>query len=256
MPRPRYPKHTGPPPPALPPVTRTVGQVIAETLKLYGDRFLQGLVLGIPFAAGTLLTHWLDDGGSLLRPPGEGTAFDRKLVEQTLLLLALAPFFTAAYVRACVLEGRERVGRRTAAVAILVGTVVFVPAALMLGWFNLLGVAWLGLAGWVVPVLVHERIAVGPAFRRAFALFRADPAHAIGGIAALVVVYGLTRGILEFLLRDQAGNSIVVAAALADLVISPVIFLGSALVYRDLAARVGTTKEDRARARAQAHAGR
>jgi hypothetical protein len=246
----------GSPPPALTPVARTVGQVIAETLKLYGDNFLQALVLGIPFAAGTILTHWLNDDGSLLRPPGEGAVFDRKLIEQTLLLFALSPFFTAAYVRACVLEGRDRVGARPAVTAILVGTLVFLPAAITLGWFNLLGVAWLGVAGWVVPVLVHERVTVGQAFRRTLMLFRADPAHAIGGLAALVIVYGLTRGILEFLLRDQAGNGIVAAAALADLVISPVIFLGAALVYRDLAARVGTTKEDRERARAEAFADR
>lgn len=256
MARPRYPRHTGPPPPALPPIARTVGQVIAETLKLYGDNFFQGLVLGIPFAAGTLLTHWLNTNGTILPPPGEGSVFDRKLVEQTLLLIALAPFFTAAYVRACVLEGRERIGAGRAVIATLVGTLAFIPAAITLGWFNLLGVAWLGAVGWVVPVLVHERVTVGSALGRALALFRADPAHAIGGIAALVVVYGLTRGILEFLLRDQAGNSVVAAAALADLVISPVIFLGSAIVYRDLVARVGTTKEDRARARAEALAGR
>lgn len=236
-------------------MTRTVGQVIAETLKLYGDNFLSAILLGLPFAAGTLLTHWLNDDGSLLRPPGEGPVFDRKLVEQTLLLLALSPFFTAAYVWACRLESHERVDAARAALAIVIGTIVFIPAAMTLGWFNLLGVAWLGVVGWVVPVLVDERVAVGPAFRRTITLFRADPAHAIGGLAALVVVYGLTRGILEFLLRDQAGNSVVAAAALADLVISPVIFLGSTLVYRDLAARVGTTREDRARARSGAHAG-
>ena len=36
---------------------------------------------------------------------------------------------------------------------------------------------------------------------------------------------------------------------LADVVVSPVIFLGSALLYRDLAARVGTTRDERRQAR-------
>ena len=84
MARPRYPKHAGPPPAALPPVARTVGQVIAETLKLYGNDFLRCLVLGIPFAMGTLLTHWLDTNGTILRPSNGGRVFDRKLVEETL----------------------------------------------------------------------------------------------------------------------------------------------------------------------------
>ena len=256
MARPKYPKHTGPPPPPLPPIARTVGQVIAESLKLYGDNFFASLVLGIPFGVSTILTHWLGSNGYVLRSPGEGNSFDRKLLEQSLVLVALAPFFTAAYVRACLLEGRERICAGRVALTLVVGTIVFLPAAFTLGWFNLIGVAWLGAVGWVVPVLVHERLAVGPACRRALTLFRADPAHAIGGVAALVVVFGVTRGLLEFLLRDQAGNGVVAAAALADLVISPVIFLGSALVYRDLAARVGTTREDRARARAEALASR
>ena len=37
MARPRYPKSTGPLPPPLPPATRTVGQLVAEIVKLYGD---------------------------------------------------------------------------------------------------------------------------------------------------------------------------------------------------------------------------
>ena len=39
MARPRYPKSSGPLPPPLPPVTRTVGQLVAETLKLYGEHW-------------------------------------------------------------------------------------------------------------------------------------------------------------------------------------------------------------------------
>ena len=34
-------------PPPLPPETRTVGQVVAETIRLYGNRFWPSLALGI-----------------------------------------------------------------------------------------------------------------------------------------------------------------------------------------------------------------
>jgi hypothetical protein len=37
-------------PPPLPPGERTVGQVIAETIRAYGDRFWRVLPLGIPVA--------------------------------------------------------------------------------------------------------------------------------------------------------------------------------------------------------------
>src|SRR3954452_18180314 len=44
---------TQPAPPALPPETRTVGQVVAETIRFYGHRFWPSVALGIaPALAG------------------------------------------------------------------------------------------------------------------------------------------------------------------------------------------------------------
>ncbi|MFN8221787.1 MAG: hypothetical protein U0R50_00910 [Gaiellales bacterium] len=249
---PGYARRAGSTPPPLPPVARTVGQVIAEALKLYGSRFVPALALGLPLAATTVLTHWLGTHDLATRASRDTVAFDRTLLEQSLVLVAIAPFLSLAYAWACGLEAASAPGARRLVSAVAIGTVVFVPAAFSLGWFALLGVAWLGVAGWVVPVVVNEGLPVPPALRRAFALFRADPAHAIGGLAALVAMFYVTRLVLEVLLREQADNEAVVASALADLVISPVIFLGAAIVYRDLVARVGTTKSDRARARAEA----
>lgn len=256
MARPQYPKHSGPTPPPLPPISRTVGQVIAESLKLYADNLFAALLLGIPLAASTVLTHWLGRNGYAARAPGESIAFDRTFLEQAIVLLALAPFLTAAYLRACLVEGKSQITPGRAATVLVAGTIVFVPAAFTLGWFSLLGIAWLGCLGWVVPVLVNEPVGVAGAARRSLVLFRADPAHAIGGLAALVLLFYVTRRVLELLLREQAGNGAVVAAALADLVISPVVFLGAVLVYRDLVSRVGTTRADRAKARAKALASR
>ena len=42
---------TRPLPPPLPPAERTVGQLIAEAIRLYGQRFWRALPLGLPLAA-------------------------------------------------------------------------------------------------------------------------------------------------------------------------------------------------------------
>lgn len=238
MARARYPRHTGPTPPALPPAARTVGQVVAEALKLYGSRFWSCLALGLPIAIADPL------------------AFDRPLGQRTAVLVALAPLFTLAYAEACAIEAASRPPRRSWLLALGLGTVVFVPAAATLGWFVLLAIAWLGVVGWVVPVALHEGLGVRATVRRALELGRADIVHAIGGIAALVLVFGLTRNVLAWLLRSQADNTVRVSVFLADIVISPLVFLGCALLYRDLVARVGTSRTDRLRARAEALAAR
>jgi hypothetical protein len=232
--RPRYPKHTGPPPPPLPPIARTVGQVVAEALKLYGARFWSCLALGLPLAIADPLS------------------FERSLGERTAILVALAPLFTFAYAEACTIEARSRPDRRRWTIALVLGTAVFLPAAATLGWFLLAGVAWLGVLGWVVPVVMNEGPGPTAAFRRALELARADLVHAIGGIATLVLLFGITRNMLAWLLREQADNAIRVSVFLADLIVSPVIYLGATIVYRDLVARVGTTRAERLRARSDA----
>ena len=234
MARTRYPKHSGPPPPPLPPAARTVGQVVAESLKLYGSRFWWCLLLGLPIALADPLSY------------------GRSVTERTVILIALSPLFTLAYAEACSIEGGARAPRRAWATALVVGTLVFVPSAATLGWFALLGVAWLGVLGWVVPVALHEGRGAGASLLRAVQLARADLVHAIGSIAALVLVFGLTRNALAWLLREQAENTVRASVFLADLVISPIVYLGAAIVYRDLVARVGTTRADRLRAREEA----
>jgi hypothetical protein len=76
--------------------------------------------------------------------------------------------------------------------------------------------------------------------RRALELARADYIHAAGSLATLTIVFVLTRLALAFLLRAQADNTIRVAVTIADVVISPLLFLGAALLYVDQAARVGS----------------
>jgi len=102
-------------------------------------------------------------------------------------------------------------------------------------------VAWLALVGLVVPVLVLERPGVGAALRRAVELARADYVHAVASLATLVVLFGLVKLTLALLLRDLGDSGERAALGLADLVVSPLLFLGGALLYVDQAARVRST---------------
>src|SRR5580765_8974984 len=77
-------------PPPLPPAERTVGQVIAESIRLYGNRFWAALLLGLPIAAITQFSA------------------GHSLAAQTLILWIASPFVTAAYVWAIVLAAPER----------------------------------------------------------------------------------------------------------------------------------------------------
>jgi hypothetical protein len=51
------------------------------------------------------------------------------------------------------------------------------------------------------------------------------------------------------LLQNQADTAVRVAIFLADLVTSPMLFLGAAIVYVDLVARVGVSRDQRRKLR-------
>ena len=220
MPRPRYPKSSEPLPAALPPAERTIGQLVAETVRLYGRRFFAALPIGLPLVVADQLSLDLNPFGRVLA------------------LLALAPAFTLAYAAASSLAAGEPLSVGSWLTPLAAGTLVFVPAALFFPWFALASIAWLGLVGLVVPVAVLERSGFRESLRRAVALGRADYVHAVGSLATLVLLFWLTRIALALLLRSQADNTIRVAVVLADVVLAPLIFLGAALLYFDQAARL------------------
>jgi hypothetical protein len=216
-------------PPPLPPETRTVGQVVAEAIRLYGRGLLVALPLGLPVAVADAL----------------GLGATR--LEQILILVAATPAFTLAFAWASALAGGARPRRATWARAFVLGSLAFLPAAFFFPWFALLSVAWLALVGLVVPAVMIEDLPARAAFRRAVELCRADYVHALGSLATLVIVFFLTRFVLAFLLREQADNTVRIAVFLADLVVSPLLFLGAALLYFDQAARVGSSPRARRR---------
>ncbi|HJU47291.1 MAG TPA: hypothetical protein VJ689_04100 [Gaiellaceae bacterium] len=222
MARPRYPRHAGPRPDALPPETRTIGQDVAEAIRLYGKRFWHVLPLGVVVAVADQISQ------------------DRSLEVRVLVLCAAAPFLALAYTAGCALAAGIRPERGPWLTAVSVGTLVFLPAAFFFPWFALLAVAWLGVAGWVVPIAVIERRRPRDAIRRSLEVARADLVHALGGLATLAILFGVTRLAMGFVLRSQADNTIRTSIFLADLVVSPLLYLGGALIFIDLAARVGS----------------
>jgi hypothetical protein len=207
-------------PPPMPPETRPVGQLIAESLRRYGDSFWVVLPIGLPVA----VTNQLSAG--------------RSFWVQVLLLAAATPLLTAAFVAACLVVTKERPPARIVAVAFVAGLLVFVPVPLLVLVYVLPALAWLALLGLVVPVVLVERLSFRPAFGRALRLARADYGHALGSLAAITIVFGVTKVMLILLLRGTADTAERIAFFLADLVLSPLLFLVPALLYFDQAARL------------------
>src|SRR6266545_887125 len=173
-------------PQPLPPEARTVGQVVAEAIRLYGRRFWPALALGLPLLVFDQLALGHSAGG------------------RAAVFAAAAPCFATAYAAASVLATGARPSPRSFAVAVALGTAVLALVAL----------------------------------RRAGEIGRANYIHALGSLAALVIVFFVARIGLVALLQAQAENTVRIAVALADLVLSPLLFLGAALLYFDQAARV------------------
>jgi hypothetical protein len=207
-------------PPPLPPERRTVGQVVAETIRLYGSCFVKALPLGLVVGVANQL---------MIGKTRPATA---------LVLVVTAPLFTLAFAYAAQLATGAKASSRAWLVALVVGTLAFLPAALVFPWFALASVLWLGLVGLSVPAAVIEGTSVTASFKRGIELARAGYVHAAGSFAALVVLFVLARLTLALVLHSQADNAIRTAIFLADTVIAPLLFLGGAIVYVDLDARL------------------
>jgi hypothetical protein len=215
-------------PPPLPPETRTIGQLVAESIRLYGRRFWLALPLGASVA---VLEQVLIEF--------------RNEVRLVLLATVGGVLLSASYAAASALTAETRLTRSTALVAVSAGALAFIPFPFLVLGFVLPGLAWLAFVGLAVPAAVIERLGLRAAFRRATELARADYVHALGSLATLVILYVLTRLVLVLLLRGSGDQTERVAIFLADLVISPMLFLGAALLYFDQAARVRSAKPRR-----------
>ena len=208
-------------PVALPPAERTVGQLVAESIRFYGERFKTALLLGLAPAALAVVLANVSRRTSLLLAPTLSAAL-----------------LSATYVGASMLVLGARPPRPRLVVAWLVGWLVFAPVPFLVIAFVLPGVAWVAAVGLVVPALVVEEIPPRAALARAWRLARADYLHAFGSLLTLGLVVFLTQAVLAFVLRGFGGAAVSTAFVLASVVVSPLLFIGAALLYVDQSARV------------------
>jgi len=215
-------------PPPLPPERRTVGQLVGEAIRFYGSHFWKSLALGLPVVAANALV-WA-------RPSGD---LRLTLLPVTSLLISLS------YVLAIGLLQGVKVWTKAGLVAYLLAVVLFLPVPLLVALFILPGLVWLSFVGLSIPVVLVEGLGVRPALARGVRLARADFVHVLGGLSTLALVVVISQFSLYFVLREYADNTRMIAAALASLVVSPVVFLGSALLYVDQEARLRSGGERR-----------
>ena len=226
-------------PPPLPPETRTVGQLVAESLRLYGARFWPSLALGIGPALLLVAAARLDG------------------VDRIVVVIGLGPLaLTASYAGAIALVRPIDRGRFVA-VALAVGYLAFLPVCVarlwVFGGVYPLALAWLALVGLAVPAALVERRGYSDAFRRGMQLARADFAHALGSVVTLAITIVLTGLVLFFAIREGSGQALNVAAVLASLVLAPVFVLGAAILYVDQAARVESSPRARRSSNGDVH---
>lgn len=208
-------------PVALPPAERTIGQLVAESIRFYGDHFWPALRLGVAPAVLAVVSANVSRRTALILSP---TLFGALL--------------SATFVYGCVLVLGSRPSRQRLVVAWLAGWLVFAPVPLLILAYVLPGLVWLASFALLVPVLIVESVPLRRAFSRAWQLARADLVHEIGSLLTLAVVVFLTQAMLAFVLRGFGDTALWVAYFLASVVVSPLLFVGAALLYVDQSARV------------------
>jgi hypothetical protein len=213
-------------PAPAPPAERTAGQLVGEAMRLYGQRIWSALLLGVPPTAAAVAISAVADSNA------------SRAASLTLALVFGAPAVSLSYVGAsCLASGRRPEGR-TLFVAFVAGVLVLLPVPFLGTFLVLPALAWFAFVGLAVPAAVVEDLGLAQALRRAIQLGRADFVHALGSLAATVIVAFVSAGVLQYLLvqfGDTAGG---VAAFIAILLFTPLILLAAAQLYFDQAARV------------------
>jgi hypothetical protein len=213
-----------------------LGEILSETIRIYTARPWAAIGLG------------LVEGGAYLL-----AALTPDLLD--VLLIALA--FTAIYGAAARLvsgdsfaESWAQVGLR-APVLVVFTFVVAVPVVIALTYLFLLVVAalWIALMGFSIPVAMLERDPevrnpldrIAYSLLRSIRLARAEYLHALGVIAALIIIYLVLGVVLGVGLVGFADNAGMVAATLVQVVLAPFFFLGLSVLYFEQRARAAVS---------------
>jgi hypothetical protein len=213
-----------------------LGEILAETIRLYGERLWAALALGVVYTAAIA-----------------GAA----LVHDALYYLVAAFMVAAAYAGAVRIAVGDSFGEAWGQVAVrlpvvlVLALVVGLPFVLATSYlvFLLIAAAWIGLVGFAVPVAMLERegeksLAARIAYplERALALARVDLLHAAGVAAALVLLNYVLAIVLGGALTGFGDNSRAVAILLAQVVLAPFFFLGLAILYFEQKARAVSSR--------------
>ena len=208
----------------------SVGEVLAETTRLYGDRIRAVAVLGTFMLLAYVVATQIGAVGGIVV----------LLLAQTAALAV-----SARLVAGDTLDEAAAQTVLRAPVLLVLAVVVFLPFV-VIGQFLLLlllAAAWLGLAGFAIPVAMLEPQGGSPLarlsrpLRRTIQLARAEYAHAVGVVSVMLIAYFLFGRLLESALMGFAGVSTLGARALVQLVLAPFFFLGLAVLYFDQNAR-------------------
>jgi hypothetical protein len=213
-----------------------LGELLSETIRIYSQRPSAAIGLGLVTGGAYLLAAVTPD-----------------LVD--VLVIALA--FTASYGAAARLvsgdtfaEAWAQVGLRSLVLLVLT-FVVAVPAVIALTYLFLLvvGALWLALMGFSVPVAMLERDPevknsldrIAYSLLRSIRLARTDYLHALGVIAALIMIYRVLGVALGIALVGFAENGRLIAAVLVQVVLAPFFFLGLSVLYYEQRARAAVS---------------
>jgi hypothetical protein len=224
-------------------INRPLGlsELLAETVRLYGERFVSALGLGLPIAGAFI-----------------ATLYAQPLVD----VLVVSVAFTLSYAAAARFANGDGIGEAWAQTLVRLPTLlvltllVTLPFALALGQLllTLVAVGWLGLVGFAIPITMLEKdpdattwyVRVASPLYRAVSLARVEILHAIGIIAALVIAYVVLGIILSAALAGFAENEETVAIALAQVVLAPFFFLGLSVLYFEQKVRAISSPRERA----------
>jgi hypothetical protein len=213
-----------------------LGELLAETIRIYGDRLRAAVGLGLVYA---------------------GTLLAAAIVHVSLYYVVTALMFTMASGVAVRLVAGDTFREAWAQVLVrfpvvlVLAAVVGLPFALA-GYLSVLFILiafWLGLTAFAVPAAMVEQArgsastfqTAAYALERTIVLSRLDYLHATGVVAALLIVNFVFGILLSNLLVGVADNGEIVALAIVQVVLAPFFFLGLSVLYFEQRARAAVS---------------
>ena len=213
-----------------------LGEILAETVRIYGNRIRAAIGLGLVYAGGLLLAAIVHVAVYYLV-----TAIMFTMASGVAVRLVAGDTFTEAWAQVLV----------RFPVILLLAAVVGLPFALA-GYLSLLFILvafWLGLTVFAVPAAMVEQTrasggtyqVVTYALERTLALAKVDYLHATGVVAALLIVNVLFGVLLAGLLIGFADNATLIAIAIVQVVLAPFFFIGLSVLYFEQRARAAVS---------------